>query len=101
AAQPGDRLLLAAGTYGGGFHFPTVRGAPGWPIIIAAADPKNPPVFRAAKTGLHLSNPAHVELHDLVFEQLSDNGLNLDDGGRYADDDTGAHHIVLRRLHSR
>jgi hypothetical protein len=101
AAQPGDRVLLAAGNYGGGFHFAHLRGAPGRPIIIAAADPRNPPVFRDVKTGLHLSNPAHVELHDLVFEQLSDNGLNIDDGGRYADDDTGAHHIVLRRLHSR
>lgn len=101
AAQPGDRVLLAAGNYGGGFHFAHLRGARGRPIIIAAADPKNPPVFRDAKTGLHLSNPAHVELRDLVFEQLSDNGLNIDDGGRYADDDSGAHHVVLRRLHSR
>lgn len=101
AAQPGTRILLARGSYGGGFHFTRLRGAPGQPIIIAAADPKNPPVFSNAKTGLHLSNPAHVELHDLVFEKLSDNGLNIDDGGRFADDATGAHHLVLRRLHSR
>lgn len=101
AARPGTRLLLAAGTYGGGFHFSQLRGAPGQPIIIAAADPKNPPIFSDAKTGLHLSNPAHIELHDLVFEKLSDNGLNIDDGGTYHADDTGAHHIILRGLRSR
>jgi hypothetical protein len=101
AAQPGDRILLAAGNYGGGFHFAELRGAPDRPIILAAADPRHPPVFREAATGLHLSNPAHVELHDLVFEQLSANGLNIDDGGAYRADDTGAHHIVLRRIHAR
>lgn len=101
AAKPGTRLLLAGGGYGGGFHFTNLRGEAGRPIILAAADPKNPPVFSNAKTGLQLSNPAHVELHGLVFEKLSDNGLNLDDGGKYADGDAGAHHIVLRGLVSR
>lgn len=101
AAKPGTRLLLAGGAYGGGFHFPNLRGAVGRPIVIAAADQKNPPVFSNAKTGLHLSNPAHVELHHLVFEKLSDNGLNIDDGGKYAEGDAGAHHVVLRGLISR
>ena len=46
AAKPGMRILLAAGTYPGGFFFQNVRGEPNHPIVIAAADPKNPPVFR-------------------------------------------------------
>lgn len=101
AATPGTRLLLAGGTYGGGFSSAKLRGEPGRPIVIAAADPQNPPVFSNAKTGLQLSNPAHLELRGLVFERLSDNGLNIDDGGVYADGDKGAHHIVLRNLVSR
>lgn len=98
AAVPGTRLLLAGGAYGGGFSSAKLRGESGRPIVIAAADPKNPPVFSNAKTGLHLSNAAHLELHGLVFEKLADNGLNLDDGGVFSEGDGGAHHIVLRGL---
>src|SRR5688572_13683586 len=70
-AKPGTRIVLAAGNYGGGFHFANLRGAAGKPIVIAAADPKQPPVFSGAKAGIHLSNPAHLELHGLVFTKLS------------------------------
>ena len=101
AAKPGTRLLLAAGTYAGGFAFANLRGAAGRPIVIAAADPRHPPVFSNAKTGLQLSNPAYLELQGLVFENLSDNGLNIDDGGVFAEGDAGAHHVVLRGLVSR
>src|SRR4051812_23860624 len=96
-AKPGTRITLAGGDYGGGFHFVDVRGAPGNPIIIAAADPKDPPIFNKAKTGMHFSNPAHLELRDLVFTAISTNGLNIDDGGR-GSSAAGAHHIVLRGL---
>jgi hypothetical protein len=96
AAQPGTRILLAEGSYGGGFAFANLRGEPGRPIVIASADPKKPAVFRDAKTGLHLSNPRHVELRDLVFTVLYANGLNIDDGGRR--EENGAHHVVLHGL---
>jgi hypothetical protein len=95
AAKPGTTLLLAEGTYGGGFTFSNLRGEEGKPIVIASADPAKPAVFRDAKTGLHLSNPAHVELRDLEFTVLYANGLNIDDGGKRGG---GAHHVVLRGL---
>lgn len=98
AVKPGTRILLAGGKYEGGFHFSNVRGENGQPIVIAAADPANPPVFTHAKTGLHLSNPAHLELRDLVFEKLSDNGVNIDDGANTGGGEQGAHHIFLRGL---
>jgi hypothetical protein len=91
-AKPGTRILLAGGSYTGGFHAANLRGEAGSPIILKAADPKNPPVFTDAKTGLHLSNPAHVTLDGLTFQGLSANGLNIDDGGNV---DTPAHHISL------
>ncbi|HUR58516.1 MAG TPA: right-handed parallel beta-helix repeat-containing protein [Opitutaceae bacterium] len=97
AAKPGTRILLAAGNYAGGFHFSNLRGESGQPIVIAAADPKNPPVIRDGNTGLQLSRPAWVELHGLVFTKLAHNGLNLDDGNAY-EDGQGAHDIVLRGL---
>lgn len=64
AAKPGTRLLLAGGAYGGGFQRANLRGEPGRPIVIAAADPQNPPVFSNAETSLRLSNPVHVKYTD-------------------------------------
>ena len=96
SAKPGTRLVLAAGNYGAGFHFRNLRGEEKQPIIIAAADPRNPPVFRDGNTGLHLSNPAHVELHNLVFTKLAHNGLNIDDGANATN--ASSRGIVLRGL---
>jgi hypothetical protein len=97
AAKPGTRILLAGGVYGGGFHFSNLRGEAGRPILIAAADPQQPPVFRDANLGIHLSNPAFVELRGLVFTKLAHNGLNVDDGSA-ADKPESAHHVTLRGL---
>ena len=97
AAKPGTKILLAPGNYGGGYQFANVRGAPDQPIIIAAADPQNPPVFSDANVGLHFSRPGYLELHDLVLRKLANNGLNIDDGGK-PEGEAGAHHIFLRGL---
>ena len=79
-AKPGTRILLAAGTYSGGFYFSNLQGETNLPIILAAADPAHPPVFQGP-TGMHFSRPAFLELHDLVISNASVNGLNIDDGG--------------------
>jgi hypothetical protein len=95
SAKPGTRILLAAGTYPGGFFFPNVRGQKGLPIVFAAADPQNPPVILGGSTGTQSSAPEWVELQHLVFAGATGNGLNLDDGGS---SETPARHIVLRGL---
>ncbi len=95
AAKPGTRLLLAGGDYTGGFHFVDLRGEKDRPIVIAAADPRQPPVFRGGNNGMHLANPAHVELRDLVFTKIAHNGLNIDDGGAANESARG---IALRGL---
>jgi hypothetical protein len=94
-AKPGDRLLLAPGNYGQGFHFSNLRGETNLSIVIAAAEPGRPPVFEGGAGGLQLSGPRFVELHNLVIRNMSGNGLNIDDGGAY---ETPAQHIVLRGL---
>ena len=96
AAKPGTRILLAAGNYGAGFHFKDVRGEEGRPIVIAAADSAQPPVFRDGNAAMHFSNPAYVELHNLVFAKLAHNGLNIDDIG--AATNGSARGVVLRGL---
>ena len=95
AAKPGTRILLAAGTYPGGFFFKNLQGENNRPIVIAAADPKHPPVIQGGTVGLHLIDPAFVEIEDLTFTGATANGVSIDDGGSF---DTPAHHVVLRRL---
>jgi len=94
-AKPGARILLAPGTYPGGLYFPNLRGEQGRPIVIAAADPENPPVIHGSNEGIDLAHAAHVELQRLVISRATDNGLNISDGGNR---DAPAHHVVLRGL---
>jgi hypothetical protein len=95
AAQPGDRILIAAGTYRGNHFFKNVHGADGKPIVIAAADPLRPPKFTADNACFHLSGASHVELRDLTLGGCKDNALNIDDAGN---PDKPAHHIVLKNI---
>ena len=94
-AEPGDRILIAPGEYGGGMHFRDITGEPEHPIVIAGADPDDPPVFVGGGNGMQFSNIAHVTLQDIHFTGASGNGLNIDDGGTF---DTPSHHVTLRRL---
>jgi hypothetical protein len=95
AAVPGTRIQLAPGSYPGGFFFGGVRGEPGRPVVIAAADPAQPPVIQGGGNGFQFSDPEWLELENLVITSATGNGLNLDDGGSF---DTPARHIVLRGL---
>ncbi len=99
-AKAGTRVLLAGGNYGAGFQFNDLRGEEGRPIVIMAADPKNPPVFTDGKTGIHFSNPHYIELRDLVFTNIANNGLNIDDGG-WTNKPESARGVVLRGLRVR
>ncbi len=90
AAKPGSRILLTAGEYER-VQFAGLRGEPGNPIVIAAADTDKPPVIR----GMQLSDIAHVELIGLVIANAPENGLNIDDGGTF---ETPSHHVTLRAV---
>jgi hypothetical protein len=91
-AWPGTTIVIAPGTYAGGLHFDGLQGRADQPIILAAADPENRPIFQGGNSCFHLTDPAFVELHDLVLVDATGNGLNIDDGGSYA---TPAHHVKL------
>ncbi|TAJ11503.1 MAG: hypothetical protein EPO68_14455 [Planctomycetota bacterium] len=95
AAKPGTTLLVAPGEYAGGIVASGVRGTAAQPIALRAADPAQPPLIRGGTCGIQLSDAEHVELADLVFEQQTGNGVNIDDGGTL---DTPARGIALRRL---
>lgn len=95
SAQPGAVIAIAPGEYQGPVWLENVQGAEGKPIVIRAADPNNPPVFRGGSECLHFVDAAWLELRDLVLTGATGNGLNMDDGGSY---DTPSHHIVLANL---
>jgi hypothetical protein len=94
-AEPGTTVYVAPGTYEGGVYLSNLQGTEDAPIVIAGADPQNPPVIEGGGNCLHLVNATHVELRDLVLRAATGNGLNIDDGGDYS---SPAHHITLRRL---
>lgn len=92
-AKPGATIRLQPGEYRGGLSAGDLRGEPGRPIIIEAADAKRPPVFKGGANGLHLSRIAHVELRNLIIVGASGNGINIDNGGAH---ESPSHHVALR-----
>jgi len=94
-AEPGTRVLLAPGNYEGGISLRDLNGAPGKPIVLAAADPERMPVINGGGSGIQLTNVSYVELHNLILSGARGNGLNIDDGGTF---ETPTHHILLRGL---
>jgi hypothetical protein len=95
AAQPGTRVLIAPGEYPGGLYLSDVHGTEEQPVVIAGADPANPPRFVGGGQAFHFAEVSYLQLHDLVLTGGTGNGLNIDDGGTF---DTPTHHIVLERL---
>jgi len=96
SARAGTTIYLAPGTYAGDVYVTGLKGAPGRPIVLAAAGPRTQPtILRGGTEGLHLSEVEHVEVRDLVIEGASGNGLNVDDGGRR---DRPSRHVLLRGI---
>lgn len=94
---PGATLRIAPGTYAGDLTLREPRGTEGKPILIAAADPKRPPVISGGGAAFHIVRPAYLELRDLVLEGATANGINIDDGGDVAEP-TAAHVVTLKNL---
>jgi hypothetical protein len=94
-ARPGTTIRVASGEYAGGVFACDLQGEAGRPIVIRAADPSHPPVFRGGNSAFHLARVSHVELRDLVGEGATENGINVDDGG---DLENPSRHVVLSGL---
>jgi len=92
--QPGTTLLLAPGTYGS-FSLHGVQGTAQAPIVITGRDPEDPPFFTGRGEGAKLSSVAFIKLRSLKFIGFSQNGVNIDDGGKLH---VPSHHIVLEDL---
>lgn len=110
AAQAGDEVVIAPGTYGFRVYL-EAQGTAASPIVIRAADPSNPPVWDLSSVLVNnapgsytagdrgrgcwqFSNAAHIQLSSIVIQGCHNAGHNSA-GIRYYNGATG---IVLRDL---
>ena len=91
-AKPGDKILLASGTYYGSFYTSGLTD-----LTIGSLNPANPAIIDATgrNEGLHLTNPTNVTVQDLIVRNANDNGINIDDGGSLTGTATG---VTLRNV---
>jgi len=90
AAQPGDRVILAPGTYGhlwlSGKH-----GAPGDLIQVIAEDPHNPPVvLNPGLEGWQIAGCSYLLFDGIVVQGATEEGIHLQPFGG------NTHHIIMR-----
>jgi hypothetical protein len=90
-AQPGDTLLLHAGTYAGGLTITNLKGTHDQWITIKNA-PGATVIFEGGGNAIQFIEPAYLHISGLIFQHQTGNGVNMDDGGTY---DTPAHHVVF------
>lgn len=71
-------LRIAGGEYPGGHYVRAVNN-----LTVEALDPAQPPHFKGGSNAWQFSRCHHLTLRNLLISGQSDNGLNLDDGGRF------------------
>ena len=96
-ATPGSAVVIHAGTYPGGAYLSDLAGTAAAPIWIGGAAGEARPVLEGGGEGLHLTRVRHLVVHDLEVRGASDNGINCDDGGDYADPEA-TRHVLFQRL---
>lgn len=93
---PGTSIELHAGSYAAD-QFLEIQGLEGAPIWIGGAEGEPRPTISGGGEALHLSRPRFVILHDLEISGATGNGINIDDGGEYANPEA-AQFVGLRRV---
>ncbi len=89
----GDTAYILDGVYSDGTQFlEDVHGSSASPIVIMSSSEYGA-IFQGGTEAIHLTNCSHLEIHDLVIEQQTGNGINIDDGGDYT---SPTHHITIQ-----
>lgn len=96
--QPGDRLLLAAGSYPDGLPLTDLVGEPAAPIVLSGPEAGSPAVLlgSASRNTVSIRRSAHVTVRHLVLDGQSI--PNIDAVKLEGDADNWAHHITLEHL---
>ena len=87
-AKPGDRILMAPGVYTGSVALSGGGGTLDRPIIIAAQDPLNPPVFDLGKKAINTFKASCFMLDGIVLKSTAVNAIQVIFG----------HHVVLKNF---
>lgn len=82
-ARPGSVIKLAPGNYGSGIYVEKINGTKDQPIVVAAVDEQNPPVFTGGNEALHFVDCNYLTLRGVKVSGCSGNGINADDGGSF------------------
>jgi hypothetical protein len=83
-ATPGTAIRIHAGTYAGGAYIDNLAGTAAAPIWIGGAPGEAKPVFDGGGEAFHLTRVRYLVVHDLEVRNMTANGINIDDGGDYA-----------------
>lgn len=94
-ATPGTLIQLASGSHSPDQFVSDLRGTATDPIWIAGDPSQARAVIEGGGEALHLTRPAYVVIEHLEIRGQSANGINIDDGSQ-RDDETAAHHVLVR-----
>lgn len=93
---PGDRLLLAPGTYTQQLRISNRNGQPGKCIVIEGPATGAPALFQGSNT---FNTISLINVSYMVFRNLTLDGMNLlGDGAKVEANSAYAHHITLENL---
>jgi hypothetical protein len=96
-ATPGTAVRIRPGTYAGGAFVNGLAGSATAPIWIGGVPGQARPIIEGGADAMHLVRPRYLVIHDLEVRATTANGINVDDGERYADPDA-ARFLVFRGL---
>lgn len=96
-AGPGTAIRLQPGTYGGGAFLSNLSGTATAPIWIGGVTGSAKPVIDGGGQAMQLSRVRYLIVHDLEVRNSTQNGINIDDGADYANEDA-TRYVVFRNL---
>ncbi len=90
--QPGDTVVVYAGTYSGGIFKENLKGTADKWIVLKTA-PGEEVIINGGSNAMQLSSFAFLLIDGFTIQGQTANGLNLDDGGSLI---TPSHHLILQ-----
>ncbi|HOW68375.1 MAG TPA: right-handed parallel beta-helix repeat-containing protein [Candidatus Paceibacterota bacterium] len=95
--RAGDAIRLLPGTYQPGTTLTDLAGRSDAPIWIGGVAGQARPVVAGGNVALHLVRPRYLVVENLEIRGAAQNGINCDDGGRYADPEAACN-VLFRNL---
>jgi hypothetical protein len=97
ARSPARRSSCTRGTYDGGAYIADLAGTESAPIWIGGAEGESKPVLQGGGNAMQLVRARYVIVHDLEVRNATANGLSVDDGADYANENA-TRYVVFRDL---